>query len=159
MCLSHISRRLSTAGEMVNLMAVDAQKVMQLVQSFNQIWSAPFQICVAIYFLYVTMGVATLAGVGVLLLLVPLNLLLARLVRNIQVNHFKHCRPLHVSNHTRVKHNTIRILVWAYPYMKALPQVFTDPFTGDHFKHWVKLINLFSEKFFQILLLVSWVSC
>lgn len=99
-------------GEMVNLMAVDAQKVMQLVQSFNQIWSAPFEICVAIYFLYVTMGVATLAGVGVLLLLVPLNLLLARLVRNIQVNHFKHyCRSLHVSNHTRVKHNTIRILV------------------------------------------------
>lgn len=106
MSLSHISRRLSTAGEMVNLMAVDAQKVMQLVQSFNQVWSAPFQICVAIYFLYVTMGVATLAGVGVLLLLVPLNLLLARLVRNIQVNHFKHCRSLHVSNHTvRVKHN------------------------------------------------------
>lgn len=105
MCLSHISRRLSTAGEMVNLMAVDAQKVMQLVQSFNQIWSAPFQMCVAIYFLYVTMGVATLAGVGVLLLLVPLNLLLARLVRNIQVNHFKHCRSLPVSNHTRVKHN------------------------------------------------------
>ena len=88
---------------MVNLMAVDAQKVMQLVQSFNQIWSAPFQICVAIYFLYVTMGVGTLAGVGVLLLLVPLNLLLARLVRNIQVNHFKHCTSLHVSNHTRVK--------------------------------------------------------
>lgn len=159
MCLSHVSRRLSTAGEMVNLMAVDAQKVMQLVQSFNQIWSAPFEICVAIYFLYVTMGVATLAGVGVLLLLVPLNLLLARLVRNIQVKHLKHCRSLHVSNHTRVKHNAIRIWVWAYPYMKALPQVFTDPFTGDHFNHWVQLINLFSEKFFQILLLVSWVSC
>ena len=157
MCLSHISRRLSTAGEMVNLMALDAQKVMQLVQSFNQIWSAPFQMCVAIYFLYVTMGVATLAGVGVLLLLVPLNLLLARLVRNIQVNHFKHCRSLHVSNHYQSQ--TIRILVWAYPYMKALPRAFTDPFTGDHFKHWVKLINLFSEKVFQILLLVSWVSC
>ena len=108
MSLSHISRRLSTAGEMVNLMAVDAQKVMQLVQSFNQVWSAPFQICVAIYFLYVTMGVATLAGVGVLLLLVPLNLLLARLVRNIQVNHFKHCWSLHVSNHTvRVKHKNL----------------------------------------------------
>ena len=66
-------------------MTIDAQRVMQLVQSFNQLWSAPFQICVAIYFLYVTMGVAVLAGLGMLLLLVPLNLLITRLVRRIQV--------------------------------------------------------------------------
>jgi len=66
-------------------MAVDAQRIMQLVQSLNQIWSAPLQICVAIYFLYVTMGVAVMAGLAMLLLLVPLNLLIARLVRKIQV--------------------------------------------------------------------------
>ena len=70
---------------MVNLIAVDAQRVMQLVQSLNQLWSAPLQICVAIYFLYVTMGVAVLAGLFMLILLVPLNLLITRLVRKIQV--------------------------------------------------------------------------
>ena len=83
--LNNFSRRMSTVGEMVNLMAVDAQRVMQLVQILNQIWSAPFQICVAIYFLYVTMGVSVMAGLGMLLLLIPLNLLIARLVRKIQV--------------------------------------------------------------------------
>ena len=66
-------------------MAVDAQRVMQLVQSLNQLWSAPFQICVAIYFLYVTMGVAVLAGLGMLIMLIPLNLLITRLARKIQV--------------------------------------------------------------------------
>lgn len=66
-------------------MAVDAQRVMQLVQSFNQLWSAPFQICVAIYFLYVAMGVAVLAGLGMLIMLIPLNLLITRLARKIQV--------------------------------------------------------------------------
>ena len=70
---------------MVNLMAVDVQRVMQLVQSLNHLWSAPFQICLAIYFLYVTMGVAVLAGLGMLILLVPLNLLITRFVRKIQV--------------------------------------------------------------------------
>ena len=69
----------------MNLMAVDAQRVMQLVQSLNQLWSAPFQICVAIYFLYVTMGVAVLAGLGMLIMLIPLNLLITRLARKIQV--------------------------------------------------------------------------
>ena len=70
---------------MVNLMALDAQRVMQLVQSLNQLRSAPFQICVAIYFLCVTMGVAVLAGLGMLIMLIPLNLLITRLARKIQV--------------------------------------------------------------------------
>ncbi|XP_068732803.1 multidrug resistance-associated protein 1-like isoform X2 [Montipora capricornis] len=87
--LSHLSRRISTAGEMVNLMTVDAQRVMTLVETLNQLWSAPLQICVAVYFLYVTMGVAVMAGVGMLLLLIPLNLLIARLVRKIQVKQLK----------------------------------------------------------------------
>ena len=83
--LNSLSRRITTTGETVNLMAVDAQRVMHLVETLNQLWSAPFQICVAIYFLYVTMGVAVLAGLGTLLLLVPLNLLITRLVRKMQV--------------------------------------------------------------------------
>ena len=74
---------------MVNLMTVDAQRVMTLVETLNQLWSAPLQICVAVYFLYVTMGVAVMAGVGMLLLLIPLNLLIARLVRKIQVKGIK----------------------------------------------------------------------
>lgn len=86
MTLNSLSRRLSTIGETVNLMAVDAQRVMQLVQSLNQLWSAPLQICLAIYFLYVTIGVAVLAGLGMLLLLVPLNVLITRLVRKMQVS-------------------------------------------------------------------------
>ena len=83
--LNSNSRRITTTGETVNLMAVDAQRVMRLVETLNQLWSAPFQICVAIYFLYVTMGVAVMAGLGTLLLLVPLNLLITRLVRKMQV--------------------------------------------------------------------------
>ena len=80
-----MSRRISTAGETMNLMTVDAQRVVTLVETFNQLWSAPLQICVAVYFLYVTMGVAVMAGLATLLLLIPLNLLVARLVRKIQV--------------------------------------------------------------------------
>ncbi|CAH3177882.1 unnamed protein product [Porites lobata] len=124
MCLSHISRRLSTAGEMVNLMAVDAQKVMQLVQSFNQIWSAPFQICVAIYFLYVTMGVATLAGVGVLLLLVPLNLLLARLVRNIQVKQLKHSdERIKLMNEVLSGIKVLKLYAWEESFINKITEI------------------------------------
>ncbi|KAJ3122072.1 Multidrug resistance-associated protein 1 [Nowakowskiella sp. JEL0407] len=46
--LSNASRQSSTTGEIVNLMSVDAAKIMDTVMYFNIIWSAPFQIAMAL---------------------------------------------------------------------------------------------------------------
>ena len=70
---------------MVNLMSVDAQRLMELMTNLNLMWSAPLQITGAIYFLYNVMDVAILAGVAVLLLVIPLNLVVTRLCRRLQV--------------------------------------------------------------------------
>lgn len=83
--LNNSARKESTAGEMVNLMSVDAQRLMDLMTYVNTVWSAPLQIIVSLYFLYNTMGVSILAGVGVMILLIPVNLLVSRLARSIQV--------------------------------------------------------------------------
>ena len=42
----------STSGEIVNLMSVDAKKIMDALPYLNMIWSCPLQITVAIYMLY-----------------------------------------------------------------------------------------------------------
>lgn len=83
--LNNSARKESTAGEMVNLMSVDAQRLMDLMTYVNTVWSAPLQIIVSLYFLYNTMGVSILAGVGVMILLIPVNLLVSRFARSIQV--------------------------------------------------------------------------
>ena len=43
-------------GEIVNLMSVDAQRFMDLISYVCMIWSAPYQIGLAIYFLYQELG-------------------------------------------------------------------------------------------------------
>lgn len=83
--LNNSARKESTAGEMVNLMSVDAQRLMDLMTYVNTVWSAPLQIIISLYFLYNTMGVSILAGVGVMILLIPVNLLVGRFARSIQV--------------------------------------------------------------------------
>lgn len=83
--LNNSAQKESTAGEMVNLMSVDAQRLMDLMTYVNTVWSAPLQIIVSLYFLYNTMGVSILAGVGVMILLIPVNLLVSRFARSIQV--------------------------------------------------------------------------
>lgn len=60
--LSNVARKESTVGEIVNLMAVDAQRFMDLTAYINMIWSAPLQIALALYFLWDLLGPSVLAG-------------------------------------------------------------------------------------------------
>ena len=83
--LNNSSRKGSTLGEITNLMAVDAQKFVDVSTQLNLVWSAPFQMCVAIYFLWQTLGPSVIAGVVVMVLLIPINAFIAKKSRNFQV--------------------------------------------------------------------------
>uniref|UniRef100_A0A4W5PKP4 ATP-binding cassette sub-family B member 6 n=1 Tax=Hucho hucho TaxID=62062 RepID=A0A4W5PKP4_9TELE len=66
-----------TLGEVVNFMSTDTDRVVNFFNSFHEMWSLPFQLSIALYLLYLQVGVAFLGGLGVALLLVPLNKVLA----------------------------------------------------------------------------------
>ncbi|CAK8671759.1 unnamed protein product [Clavelina lepadiformis] len=88
--LSSAARKHSTVGEVVNLMSVDAQRFMDLMSYVNILWSGPFQIILAMYFLWQTMGPATLAGLGVMVLLIPINGYIASRAHKLQIEQMKH---------------------------------------------------------------------
>lgn len=70
-------------GEVVNFMSTDTDRVVNFFNSFHEVWSLPFQFSIALYLLYLQVGVSFLGGLGVALLLVPLNKLLAsRILEN-----------------------------------------------------------------------------
>jgi len=83
--LSNAARKKSTIGEIVNLMSVDAQRFMELTAYINMLWSAPLQMCVSLYMLWMVLGPSVLAGVGVMVLMVPINGVIAKYIRNFQV--------------------------------------------------------------------------
>ena len=66
-------------------MAIDAQRFMDLTSYLNMLWSAPLQIVLSVYFLYDTMGPSVFAGVAVMVLLIPVNAILAVISRKFQV--------------------------------------------------------------------------
>lgn len=88
--MSNAARKTSTVGEIVNLMSVDAQRFMELTTYLNMLWSAPFQMIVCLYFLWITLGPSVLAGVGVMVVLIPVNALIAKKSRTLQVTQMKH---------------------------------------------------------------------
>uniref|UniRef100_A0AAR2KIZ5 ATP-binding cassette, sub-family C (CFTR/MRP), member 3 n=1 Tax=Pygocentrus nattereri TaxID=42514 RepID=A0AAR2KIZ5_PYGNA len=71
--ITNEAKRSSTVGEVVNLMSVDAQRFMDLTTFLNMLWSSPLQIILALFFLWQTLGPSVLAGVAVMILLIPLN--------------------------------------------------------------------------------------
>ena len=82
--LSHESRQKTTIGEIVNLMSVDAQRFMDLMTYIHMIWSAPFQILGSVIFLYFTIQYAAFAGLAVMLLMIPINAVIAAINRKFQ---------------------------------------------------------------------------
>ncbi|XP_068126625.1 ATP-binding cassette sub-family C member 2-like [Hyperolius riggenbachi] len=87
--LANSSRRKYTTGELVNLMSSDAQQLMDLAVNLNLLWSAPFQILMAVFFLWQELGPSVLAGVAVLILVIPFNAYIAGKVKQLKKSHLK----------------------------------------------------------------------
>ncbi|XP_048238817.1 multidrug resistance-associated protein 1-like [Haliotis rufescens] len=75
--LNSEAQKTSTVGEIVNLMAVDCQRIQDMISYTWMVWSIPFQACLAVYLLWSKMGAPVLAGLFVLFLLLPINAYLA----------------------------------------------------------------------------------
>ncbi|XP_044001771.1 multidrug resistance-associated protein 1 isoform X9 [Aphidius gifuensis] len=87
--MSNTARKESTVGEIVNLMSVDAQRFMELTAYINMIWSAPLQIALALYFLWDILGPSVLAGLAVMIILIPVNAFIASKSKSLQMKQMK----------------------------------------------------------------------
>ncbi|XP_054060449.1 ATP-binding cassette sub-family C member 2 isoform X2 [Rissa tridactyla] len=87
--MSSATRKESTVGETVNLMSADAQRFMDTSNFVHQLWSSPLQIILSIVFLWGELGPSVLAGIAVMVLLVPINAFLVAKAKTIQVKNMK----------------------------------------------------------------------
>ncbi|XP_069971268.1 multidrug resistance-associated protein 1 [Penaeus vannamei] len=87
--LSGTARRESSVGEIVNLMAVDAQILGRIFSPICFVVTFPVIIVASISFLWQELGASVLAGVAVLVLLVPLTSFLANRVKVLQQANMK----------------------------------------------------------------------
>ncbi|CAL1297856.1 unnamed protein product [Larinioides sclopetarius] len=82
--LSNSSRRNYTVGELCNLVGVDAQRIFEQMWTVNLIWSCPMRIILVMALLWQYLGVASLAGVLVMLLIMPITTKLASTSHKLQ---------------------------------------------------------------------------
>uniref|UniRef100_A0A8D3C892 ABC-type glutathione-S-conjugate transporter n=1 Tax=Scophthalmus maximus TaxID=52904 RepID=A0A8D3C892_SCOMX len=87
--MSNDNRKESSVGETVNLMSADAQRFNDLTSFIHLLWSCPLQIILSIAFLWMELGPSALAGLAAMVILVPLNALLATKARSLGVSRIR----------------------------------------------------------------------
>ena len=143
MRLSNEGRSSKSTGDIVNYMSVDTQRLQDLTQYGQMLWSAPFQIILCMISLYELIGLSMLAGVGIMVLSIPLNgrlkippilsfsffadyylALIAKFNKDFQKRQMKN-----KDSRTRLmteilnKMNSIKLYAWSQAFMKKLNYV------------------------------------
>lgn len=75
-------------------MSADAQRFNDVTNFIHLLWSCPLQIMLSIVFLWLELGPSVLAGLAVMVLMVPVNGLIATKARNLQVR--RHVHRFHI---------------------------------------------------------------
>lgn len=125
--LSNETKQSSNTGDIVNLMAVDVQRLQDLVQNLQIIWSGPFQIILCLYSLHGLLGNSMWAGVAIMIIMIPLNALIARYQKKLQKTQmkFKDERSRLISE---ILNNikSLKLYGWEHPYLQKLNHVRND---------------------------------
>ncbi|KII68206.1 Multidrug resistance-associated protein 1 [Thelohanellus kitauei] len=79
-CLSKYPQSFQT-----NLISVDSYRVQDGIIYMIMVWSCILQIILCLIYLYFVMGLAFLAGVGVILIVIPINFIVVKISRPIEV--------------------------------------------------------------------------
>lgn len=125
--LSNDTRNESTTGDIVNLMSVDVQRLQELVQNVQLIWSGPFQITICLISLHNLLGKSMWAGLAVMIITIPLNAVLARYQKKLQKTQMKN-KDERSRLISEILNNikSLKLYGWEKPYLNKLNSVRND---------------------------------
>jgi ATP-binding cassette, subfamily C (CFTR/MRP), member 1 len=125
--LSNEGRAAKSTGDIVNYMAVDQQRLSDLTQFAQQLWSAPFQIILCLLSLYQLVGLSMLAGIAAMLVMIPVNGLIARIMKSLQIKQMKN-KDSRTRLMTEILNNmkSIKLYAWSSAFMDNLSHIRND---------------------------------
>ncbi|KAI9887687.1 MAG: hypothetical protein M1823_000551 [Watsoniomyces obsoletus] len=125
--LSNEGRATQSTGDIVNYMAVDTERLQDLSQYGQQLWSAPLQITLCLLSLYQLIGLSSLAGVGAMILMVPVNALVANMMKSLQKRQMRN-KDARSRLMSEILNNmkSIKLYAWTSAFIKKLNHIRND---------------------------------
>lgn len=119
--LSNQNKLSNTTGDIVNLMSVDTQRLQDLTQYINILWSGPFQIIICLASLHGLLGNAMWVGVLIMIIMVPINASIARYQKKLQKTQMKN-KDARTGVISEILNNikSLKLYGWEIPYKEKL---------------------------------------
>ena len=114
-----------TSGTIINLMAVDSFKVSEISAYLHFLWAeTPVQVVVAVYLLYSIMGYSSIAGIGMMIILLPINMYIAARFSAIQklILAATDAR-IHTTNEVLTNIRIIKFFAWEQRFIGQVEEV------------------------------------
>ena len=80
--LSEKSHSKLSNSKLLNIVQIDVEKAVETIKSFIDLWSIPLQVVIAFILLYYQVKLAFLAGLAAIVLMIPINSLIAKNIAN-----------------------------------------------------------------------------
>ncbi|KAJ4367017.1 ATP-binding cassette glutathione S-conjugate transporter ycf1 [Neocucurbitaria cava] len=125
--LSNEGRASKSTGDIVNYMAVDTQRLQDLAQYGQQLWSAPFQIILCMLSLYQLLGYSCFAGVAAMFIMIPINGVIARWMKTLQKEQMKN-KDARTKLISEILNNmkSIKLYAWTTAFASRLNHIRND---------------------------------
>ena len=122
--LDNTAKRDRTTGEIVNLMSVDVQRIALMIPFVNNVWSDPLFIIICLYFLWTELGASMLAGLGMLILMLPINGLVSRFQQKFDKRQMKYKdERIKVLNELLNGIRVIKLYGWEIPFIEKVDTI------------------------------------
>lgn len=145
--LSPESRSLKSTGDIVNLMSIDTQRLQDLTEYGQIIWSGPFQIILCLASLYKILQNSMWLGFAVMLTMISLNTSLVKFQKSLQKKQmtFKDKR-IKIISEILSNIKSLKLYNWENPYRERL----------DYWRNEKELNNLKHISIFKAINMSMW---
>ncbi|XP_040964276.1 ABC transporter C family member 12 isoform X2 [Gossypium hirsutum] len=125
--LTHEARKNFPSGKITNMITTDATALQQICQQLHVLWSAPFRIIISMVLLYQQLGVASLLGSVILVLMVPLQTIVISKMRIMTKEGLKWTdRRVSFMNEILAAMDTVKFYAWEKSFQTRVHSIRND---------------------------------
>ncbi|KAL3522804.1 hypothetical protein ACH5RR_015638 [Cinchona calisaya] len=142
--LTHECRRKFASGKITNLMTTDAEALQQICQSLHTLWSAPFRIVIAMILLFQELGVASLIGAFLLVLMFPIQTFVISKMQKLSKEGLQRTdKRIGLMNEILAAMDTVKCYAWEDSFQSKVQNVRNDELSWFRRAQLLGALNMF----------------
>ncbi|KAL5577348.1 hypothetical protein UlMin_019047 [Ulmus minor] len=125
--LTHESRKNFPTGKITNMITTDANALQQICQQLHGLWSAPFRITMSMVLLYQQLGVASLLGSLLLVLMLPIQTVVLTKMRKLtKEGLLRTDKRVGIMNEILAAMDTVKCYAWETSFQSRVQTIRDD---------------------------------